>query len=136
MTGRNGFGLIPAGAKILAAFAFTTIVFLLFWFFDHRTIEFGTLMGLGLGTIVAATILLAGYVYADASQRGMPPVPWTLLAVLVPNGIGFVLYFLLRKPVVHPCSRCGNGVPSDAAFCPGCGQSQADAGVPGAWKAS
>lgn len=116
---------IPSGAKILAACLFTAIVALFFWLFDsHSTIGFGTAMGLAMATVAAAVTLLAGYVYADASKRGMPAVPWTVLALLVPNGVGFVLYFLLRKPILHPCSKCGQGVAPDSAYCPKCGESQ------------
>ena len=69
-----------------------------------------------------------GYIYADAARRGMPPIPWTALAVLIPNCVGFVLYFLLRKPILHPCPSCGRGVAPDAAFCPRCGQPQMNMG--------
>jgi hypothetical protein len=125
MTGPSGFGLIPAGAKLFAAFVFVAIVTACFLFFDsHHAFGFGTVMGAGMASLAAAFILFTGYVYADAARRGMPPVPWTAMVVLVPNGIGFVLYFLLRKPLVHPCSKCGNGVEPGAAFCPRCGQSQ------------
>jgi hypothetical protein len=125
MTARSGFDLIPAAAKILAAFAFLAMVVLLFFLFDeHQRIGLGTAIGVGVGTIVAAFILLTGYVYADSSRRGMPPIPWTALALLIPNGVGFVLYFLLRKPMLHPCSNCGGGVAPDVAFCSRCGQSQ------------
>ena len=106
MSGRSGFGLIPGPAKILAALAFLAPVAFFFWIFDdHRAIGLGTAIGLGVGTIAAAFVLLAGYVYADAARRGMPPIPWTALAVLIPNGVGFVLYFLLRKPILHPLSH-------------------------------
>jgi hypothetical protein len=130
MTARSGFHLIPTGAKILAAFAFVAPAILLFFFFDeHKTIGPGSAMGAGMGVIAAAFILLAGYVYADSSRRGMPPIPWTALALLIPNGVGFVLYFLLRKPIQHPCSNCASGVAQDAPFCSKCGQSQLSAEV-------
>lgn len=126
MTQCSGFGLIPAVAKVLAGVAFLGIEAFFFWIFDdHKRIGLGTLMGAGLAVVVAAVILLAGYVYADASRRGMPALPWTALAVLVPNALGFVLYFLMRRPIVHPCPRCGSGVEPGAAFCPRCGQRQA-----------
>src|SRR3954466_5801416 len=99
MTGRSGFGLAATAAKILAAFLFTAIVGVCYWLLDGlKTMGFGTVMGVAFGAVAAASTLLAGYVYADASRRGMPPIPWTALALLVPNGLGFVLYFLLRKP--------------------------------------
>src|SRR6266853_2777999 len=125
MTERSGFDLIPTAAKFLAACGFLGLVAFCFWIFDdHKAIGPGTAMGVGLGTIMAAFILLAGYVYADASRRGMPPIPWTALALLIPNGVGFVLYFLLRKPILRPCSGCGCGIAQDADFCSRCGQPQ------------
>ncbi len=137
MTGRRGLGLIPAGAKVLATVVGLAIVTAFYWFFDgHNTVGLGTALGVGMGAIVAAFILFAGYVYRDASRRGMPPIAWTALALLVPNGLGFVLYFVLRKPIVHPCPKCGHGVASDAAFCPRCGQSQVAADVRDSWKVS
>lgn len=127
MSGRSEFGLIPGPARILAALAF--VVFFFVTFDHHRVIALGTLIGLAGGAIAAAYFLLAGYVYADAARRGMPPIPWTALTVLVPNCIGFVLYFLLRKPILHPCPGCGRGVAPDAGFCPCCGQPQASNSV-------
>ncbi|HEY2015554.1 MAG TPA: hypothetical protein VGH38_18750, partial [Bryobacteraceae bacterium] len=47
---------------------------------------------------------------------------------VIPNCVGFVLYFLLRKPILHPCPGCGRGVAPDAAFCPRCGQPQMNMG--------
>jgi hypothetical protein len=126
MNWRNGFGLIPGPAKIVAAIAF------LFFFFGvfnaYRTNSLGTLIGLAGGILGGAYFLLAGYVYADAVRRGMPAIPWTALAVLVPNCVGFVLYFLLRKTILHPCASCGRGIAPDAAFCPRCGQPQTNPG--------
>ena len=126
MSGRSGFGLIPGPAKILAALNF--MIFFFLTFDDRRANGLGALIGLAGGTLAGAWVLLAGYVYADAVRRSMPPVPWTALAVLIPNCVGFVLYFLLRKPILHPCPGCGRGVAPDAAFCPRCGQPQMNMG--------
>ena len=142
MTAKSGFSLIPIGAKVAAALVFLAIVAGLNWFFvDRNTLglaEVGlvTVIGAMGGLFAAAYVLLAGYVYADASRRGMPAIAWTALTVLVPNAIGFVLYFLLRKPIVHPCPNCGCGVAQDAAFCSRCGQSQLKAEVQHSWKES
>ena len=142
MTAKSGFSLIPFGAKVAAALVFLAIVAGLNWFFVDRNslglAEVGlvTVIGAMGGLFAAAYVLLAGYVYADASRRGMPAIAWTALTVLVPNAIGFVLYFLLRKPIVHPCPNCGCGVAQDAAFCSGCGQSQLNAEVQHFWKES
>ena len=122
MSWRSGFGLISAPAKIVAALAFVLFFFGIFE--GYRASGLGTLMGLVGGTLGGAYFLLAGYIYSDAGRRGMPPIPWAALAVLVPNCMGFVLYFLLRKPILHPCPSCRRGVAPDAAFCPRCGQPQ------------
>jgi len=122
MSWRSGFGLIPGPAKIVAALAF--VVFFIGVFEEYRASGLSTLIGLAGGALAAAYFLLAGHVYADAVRRGMPPIPWTALAVLIPNCVGFVLYFVLRKPIVRPCPSCGRGVAPDAEFCPHCGQPQ------------
>jgi len=142
MTAKSEFSLIPIGAKVAAASVFLAIIAGLNWFFvDRNTLgvaEVGLVNVIGAmgGLFAAAYVLLAGYVYADASRRGMPAIAWTALTVLVPNAIGFVLYFLLRKPIVHPCPNCGCGVAEDAAFCSRCGQSQLNAEVQHFWKES
>jgi hypothetical protein len=134
MSWRSGFALISGPARILAALAF--VVFFFATFDHHRAIALGTLIGLAGGTLAGAYWLLASYVYADAKRRGMPPIPWTALAFLIPNCVGFVLYFLLRKPILHPCPGCGRGVAPDAAFCPQCGQTQMNLGLQPSGKES
>jgi hypothetical protein len=64
---------------------------------------------------------LVAYVWGDAKRRGMRHVAWTLVAALVPNGIGFLAYFLLREPVLRRCGACGTAARRDLAFCPQCG---------------
>ena len=125
MTERSGFGLIPAAAKVLAGGVVLAGGLAASLLYDQRVVfGFGFLLGAAIGGLLAGFVLLAGYVYADANRRGMHAWGWTALAVLVPNGLGFVLYFLLRKPRTHPCARCGGGVAADAAFCSRCGQAQ------------
>lgn len=67
-------------------------------------------------------VSLVGYVYADSKRRGMRYVMWTLLAGLIPNAIGIVLYFVLRDPLLVSCARCGAQSRSSFAFCPKCGE--------------
>jgi hypothetical protein len=71
--------------------------------------------------MLAGYTLLVGYVYGDARRRGMRYVMWTLLAIFLTNGIGVILYFILRDPLLAYCSRCGAGVQPSHAFCPRCG---------------
>lgn len=81
----------------------------------------GACVGLSTGSLLALFILCLGYVYADARRRAMPPVLWTLLAALVPNLLGFLFYFALRKPIVSACPQCGQGMEAGQRFCASCG---------------
>ena len=80
-----------------------------------------TLLGLAAALFAAATILLTGYVYADSKRRGMNALLWTLLVILIPKAIGFIAYFMLRKPLLEPCPNCRWPIGSDFAYCPKCG---------------
>lgn len=75
-----------------------------------------------VGFFIAALILLIFYVNADLKRRGMNRVLWTLLVIFVPNGIGFIIYFFLRKPILQSCPKCSVNVQGDFAFCPSCGE--------------
>ena len=63
------------------------------------------LFGILAGVVGAAYLLLIGYVNRDSKRRGMSPVLWTLVAILVPNLLGILLYFVLRQPVVRVCPQ-------------------------------
>lgn len=89
-------------------------------------------MGLVVGTFVAFWLLGLGYVYADARRRAMPAVLWVLVAIFVPNLLGFLLYFAIRRPLGSPCSSCGNLISAEQRFCSWCGsQSLAPPAAPG-----
>jgi predicted RNA-binding Zn-ribbon protein involved in translation (DUF1610 family) len=77
------------------------------------------------GIPIFILVLLVGYVYADAKRRGMRYVMWTWLAILIPNAIGVILYFVLRDPLLVNCTQCGAQVQPGFAFCPRCGGSLA-----------
>jgi len=81
----------------------------------------GFFMGLFVGSLFAIWVLGLGYVYADARRRNMPHIPWTLIAAIVPNLLGFLLYFVLRKPIASPCPQCRQPISADQRFCPACG---------------
>jgi hypothetical protein len=80
-------------------------------------------LGLGLlgGVVISIWILGLGYVYADARRRGMPPILWTLIAVFIPNLLGFLLYFAMRRPIALPCPNCGQANTPGQRFCSWCG---------------
>ncbi len=72
------------------------------------------------GTALGCCILLIGYINRDAGRRGMSRLAWTLLAMFVPNALGIVLYFVLRKPRIAICPQCGNALQPGFNFCPRC----------------
>jgi RNA polymerase subunit RPABC4/transcription elongation factor Spt4 len=78
------------------------------------------LLGAVAGTLIGCFILLIGYVNRDAGRRGMSRLLWTLIAIFVPNGLGIVLYFVLRKPRTANCPQCNAVVEPGFSFCPRC----------------
>ena len=78
-------------------------------------------IGFFLGAILAGIVLLTGYVNRDAKRRGMSPTLWTILVIVIPNALGFVVYFLTRQPLRSPCPGCGAPVSRGARYCPACG---------------
>jgi len=129
MSMRSEFEVIPQTAKYIAGIMAVgmALVFILLISLGKVGVPEGlTLMCAGAlgGAFVGALVLLAGYVYGDAQRRGMPAGWWTLLVLLVPNFIGFLLYFLLRKPLLAVCANCNSGVEPGSAFCPRCGAAQ------------
>jgi hypothetical protein len=82
-------------------------------------------LGILAGLVLTAWVLLIGYINADSGRRGMGRVLWTFIAILIPNCIGILAYFLLRKPILRPCPGCGAEISPDFRFCPKCGFSLA-----------
>jgi len=73
---------------------------------------------------IAGVILLARWVYLDAKNRGVNPLPWVLLTLLVsPNFIGLIVYALVRPKnrLEDNCESCGAQIPADCNYCPKCG---------------
>jgi RNA polymerase subunit RPABC4/transcription elongation factor Spt4 len=79
------------------------------------------LLGVFAGTAMGCYVLLIGYVNRDAGRRGMSRVLWTLIAIFIPNGLGIVLYFVLRTSRIAHCSQCSAVVEPKFGFCPQCG---------------
>lgn len=77
--------------------------------------------GVMVGLFFGFYMLMIGYVNRDAKRRGMNAGLWTLIMVLLlVSGIGFIVYFLLRQPVVLGCPKCAERVESNFNFCPKC----------------
>jgi RNA polymerase subunit RPABC4/transcription elongation factor Spt4 len=78
------------------------------------------LMGLLLGLVLGGFLLVLGYINRDAKRRGMSPALWTIVAIIIPNALGIILYFLLRHPLQGACPQCGSAVQTGFNFCPRC----------------
>jgi RNA polymerase subunit RPABC4/transcription elongation factor Spt4 len=74
----------------------------------------------GMAICMSAFVMLLGYIGADAKRRGMSPVLWVLVSLLVPYLIGIILYFVVREPLPFECPRCGRLVNAQFNFCPSC----------------
>jgi hypothetical protein len=117
--------IIPAWAFVVAAVAIVAIPIVFYtvvWTREPNQppVFFKTLVSFLPGTIIAFLALMVGYVNKDAGRRGMNRTLWTLVVILVPNAIGFILYFLLRNPVRIECPKCRTVVDRRANFCPSC----------------
>jgi len=80
-----------------------------------------TAAAIGLLFLFAA-IGVGIYVWRDARRRGMDPLLWTLVAVLVPYFIGLVVYLVVRQSHGGVCPSCSAPVPEPAAYCQSCGR--------------
>jgi hypothetical protein len=114
--------VIPFGGWLTAGIVFLVCFItlnLIVWEGEPLWLRF--LLTIVAPLLMAGYALLVGYIYGDARRRGMRYVMWTLLAIFLTNGIGVILYFILRDPLPAFCSRCGSSVLPSHAFCPRCG---------------
>jgi len=72
------------------------------------------------GTALASYVLLIGYVSRDVKRRKMPAALWMLIVLVMPGGIGAVVYFMLRQPIMMRCPNCTTELPASVHFCPQC----------------
>ncbi len=116
--------IVPAWAWVLAGIAIVTAQ----WFFnlamahhaDAPPVWSRPLLGLLAGIGGASYLLFIGYINRDAKRRGMSPTLWTIVAVMIPNALGIILYFIMRQPLRSGCPQCGNAVQAGFNFCPRC----------------
>lgn len=117
--------LIPVWSIVVAAVAFVLVEYY-FWLIlpgqqQHAPpIGFRIYFSLSWGMLASLYFLMVGYVSRDAPRRAMSWRLWTLICFVMPAGIGAVLYFLLRAPVVSRCPACSTHLQSDFHFCPQC----------------
>ena len=84
-----------------------------------RTVIFSLVVLVALLTI---PVMIGVYVYRDAKRRGMNAMAWTLIAVVAPALIGFIIYLLVRgnSPDLQ-CPQCAEPVTEQYVICPHCG---------------
>lgn len=117
--------VIPVWSIVVAAAAFLLVEYY-FWFVlptqTHHLPPLGLRIYLDLswGVVAALYFLMIGYVSKDAPRRAMSQRFWIVICFVMPGGIGAVLYFLLRQPMVSRCPACSTHVQSDFHFCPQC----------------
>jgi hypothetical protein len=117
---RREFGVAPRlGVAISALLAFVAALLLVLIPARHSPVRIP--LGAAMALFVFLYGFLVSYVYGDAKRRGMRHVLWALVAAFVPNGVGFIAYFLLRDPLLQRCGACGATARRDLAFCPQCG---------------
>jgi hypothetical protein len=119
--------LIPRWSVALAVFAFVFMQYISWVVLPaHRhhppSMPLGLRMYLALSwsALAGLYVLMVGYVSRDAPRRSMSSRLWIIVCLVLPGGIGAVLYFLLRQPVISTCTVCGTRIQSDFHFCPQC----------------
>jgi len=117
--------IVPDWAWVLAGLTFVGMQFLMHVIVPRDPnpppVWGRVLLGLVAGAGLGCYLLLIGYVNRDAARRGMSPVLWTAVAILIPTaGLGIVLYLILRQPILGSCPSCASPVLSGFNFCPRC----------------
>lgn len=72
--------------------------------------------------VILIPVLIGVYVYRDAKRRNMNAVLWTLIALVAPSLIGFIIYLLVRGNYSNlKCAKCNTTVTEQYVVCPKCG---------------
>ena len=118
--------MIPVWSIVLAIAVFA----LSMWWFNHGappprrrpgSLPMHLILGYTTGAALASYALLVGYVSRDVKRRNMPVALWVLIVLVMPGGIGAVVYFLLRQPIAIRCTHnCTTELTAGVHFCPQC----------------
>jgi hypothetical protein len=118
--------LIPVWSIIAASLAFVLVEYYFWVVAPEQRHHPPSVLGLRIyfniswGVVASLYFLMVGYISKDAPRRAMSIRFWMFICLVGPPGIGAVLYFLLRQPVVSRCPSCGTHVQGDFHFCPQC----------------
>jgi hypothetical protein len=122
-TGQDHQKIVPNWSIALAILLFVAVQYIFHEVLPHdkhSLLPMRLLMGYSWGTIVGSYVLLVGYVSLDVKRRGMAAGLWMLMVLVMPVGIGAVIYFLLRQPLVAACPHCGSEIMASYYFCSRC----------------
>jgi hypothetical protein len=116
--------LVPLWSIILAVIVFAGVMYV----FNHAppphrrpgSLPMGLIFSYTTATALASYVLLIGYISRDVKRRNMSAALWMLVAVGMPGGIGAVVYFLLRQPILMRCPHCTTELAASVHFCPQC----------------
>jgi hypothetical protein len=117
--------LIPMWSILVAVASFALVEYYVWQVLPaqrHHSppLGFRIYFNLSWGLLVAVYFLMVGYISRDAPRRAMSSRFWIILCLVMPGGMGTVLYFLLRQPEVSRCPACSTQVQGDFHFCPQC----------------
>jgi hypothetical protein len=121
--GDSELNMIPAWSVILAIIVFGVTQYVFHGVLPHHRGEllpWRLWVGFTAGGTLSSYVLLVGYVSRDVKRRNMSAPLWLLLVILMPGGIGAVVYFLLRQPILSRCPHCNTEIASSYHFCPQC----------------
>ncbi len=122
-SGDEDLRMIPRWSMVLATALFIAMQYVFHVVMPHHKHELLPLrimMGYAWGTLVASYALMLGYVSRDAKRRGMPVGMWMLVCVVGTGGIGAVVYFMLRQPILSRCPNCSTEIAAGDHFCSQC----------------
>jgi len=106
--------LVPVWSIVIAAAVFVLVEYY-FWIVfpksQHHSVPLGlrAYFNVTWGLLASLYILMVGYISKDAPRRAMSSRFWMLICFVMPGGIGAVLYFLLRAPLVSTCPAIASG---------------------------
>jgi len=117
--------VLPVWSIVAAVVSFALVEYYFWWVFPETQRHLPPMglriyLNLSWGLVAAIYFLMVGYVSQDAPRRAMSTRFWIAICLVMPGGIGAVLYFLLRQPEVSRCPACTTHVQSDFHFCPQC----------------
>lgn len=117
--------MIPLWSVAAAALAFLSVLYLFLAvlpYHQHHHMPFGLHLyfSLSWSALSALYMLMVGYVTRDTVRRGMRARLWVVVCLVLPGGIGAVLYFLLRQPLISLCPACSTHIRLGYHFCPQC----------------